>query len=110
LHTHDLTTNILFSINNVYACKRHIFLQMWLVRCKYTNCFACFGLFWPSLDVSSIPFGNTVHICNTYANILRGPSKQANYTDWATATCRRNLASTFVVRGVSRGSAADSLR
>jgi hypothetical protein len=30
-------------------------------------------------------------------------SPRANYTDWATATCRRNLVSTFVDRGVSRG-------
>jgi hypothetical protein len=29
-------------------------------------------------------------------------SRQANYTDWATATCRRNLVPTFVDRGVSR--------
>jgi hypothetical protein len=29
-------------------------------------------------------------------------SPQANYTDWATATCRRNLVPTFVDRGVSR--------
>jgi hypothetical protein len=28
---------------------------------------------------------------------------QANYTDWATATCWRNLVPTFVDRGVSRG-------
>jgi hypothetical protein len=28
---------------------------------------------------------------------------RANYTDWSTATCRRNLVSTFVDRGVSRG-------
>jgi hypothetical protein len=28
---------------------------------------------------------------------------QANYTDWATATCRRNLLGTFVDRGMSRG-------
>jgi hypothetical protein len=27
---------------------------------------------------------------------------QENYTDWAIATCRRNLVSTFVDRGVSR--------
>jgi hypothetical protein len=31
------------------------------------------------------------------------PSPRANYTDWATATCRLNLVSTFVDRGVSRG-------
>jgi hypothetical protein len=30
-------------------------------------------------------------------------SLQANYTDWATAICRRNLVPTFVDRGVSRG-------
>jgi hypothetical protein len=30
-------------------------------------------------------------------------SPRTNYTDWATATCRRNLVSTFVDRGVSRG-------
>jgi hypothetical protein len=30
-------------------------------------------------------------------------SPQANYTDWATATCRRNLVPTFVGRGVWRG-------
>jgi hypothetical protein len=30
-------------------------------------------------------------------------SPQANYTDWATATCWRNLVLTFADRGVSRG-------
>jgi hypothetical protein len=30
-------------------------------------------------------------------------SPRANYTDWATTTFRRNLVSTFVDRGVSRG-------
>jgi hypothetical protein len=30
-------------------------------------------------------------------------SPQANYTNWATATCWRNLVPTFVDRGVSRG-------
>jgi hypothetical protein len=30
-------------------------------------------------------------------------SPRANYTDSATSTCRRNLVSTFVDRGVSRG-------
>jgi hypothetical protein len=30
-------------------------------------------------------------------------SPRANYTDWATATCRRNLVPTSVDRGVSRG-------
>jgi hypothetical protein len=30
-------------------------------------------------------------------------SPRANYTDWSTATCWRNIVSTFVDRGVSRG-------
>jgi hypothetical protein len=30
-------------------------------------------------------------------------SPQANYTDWATATCRRNLVPTFADGEVSRG-------
>jgi hypothetical protein len=30
-------------------------------------------------------------------------SPQANYTNWATATCRRHLVPTFVDRGVPRG-------
>jgi hypothetical protein len=30
-------------------------------------------------------------------------SPQANYTDWATATCQRNLVPAFAERGVSRG-------
>jgi hypothetical protein len=36
-------------------------------------------------------------------------SPQANYTDWATATCRRNLVPTFVDRGVSCGQRGGSL-
>jgi hypothetical protein len=30
-------------------------------------------------------------------------SPQVNYTDWATATCWRNLVPTFADRGMSRG-------
>jgi hypothetical protein len=30
-------------------------------------------------------------------------SPQANYTDWATDTCRPNLVPAFADRGVSRG-------
>jgi hypothetical protein len=30
-------------------------------------------------------------------------SPRANYTDWSTATCQRNLVPTFVDREVSRG-------
>jgi hypothetical protein len=37
-------------------------------------------------------------------------SPKANYTDWSTATCRRNLVPTFVDREVSRGQRGGSLR
>jgi hypothetical protein len=36
-------------------------------------------------------------------------SPQANYTDWATATCRRNLVPTFADREVSRDQRGGSL-
>jgi hypothetical protein len=45
-----------------------------------------------------------IQICSvTKQNKLRGLSPRANYTDLATATCRRNLVPTFVDRGVSHG-------
>jgi hypothetical protein len=37
-------------------------------------------------------------------------SLQTNYTNWATATCRRNLVPTFVDRGVLRGQRGGSLK
>jgi hypothetical protein len=40
-------------------------------------------------------------------SVALGP--QANYTDWATATYRRNLVPTFVDTGVSRGQSGGSL-
>jgi hypothetical protein len=39
----------------------------------------------------------------SYENNSVAFSPQANYNDWATATCWRNLVSTFADRGVSRG-------
>jgi hypothetical protein len=36
-------------------------------------------------------------------------SPQVNYTDWSTATCRRNLVPTFANRWVSRGQRGGSL-
>jgi hypothetical protein len=35
-------------------------------------------------------------------------SPQANYIDWTTSTCRRNLVPTFVERWVSRGQSGGS--
>jgi hypothetical protein len=39
---------------------------------------------------------------NTQNTISVAFSAQANYTDWATATCWRNLVPTFADRGMSR--------
>jgi hypothetical protein len=36
-------------------------------------------------------------------------SPRANFTDYATATCRRNLVTTFVEKGVLRGQRGGSL-
>jgi hypothetical protein len=48
-----------------------------------------------------------LNIYNTHKQKVQGTimrmTPQANYTDWATATCRRNLVPTFVDRGVTRG-------
>jgi hypothetical protein len=43
------------------------------------------------------------YLCNFTINNSVALSPQANYTDWSTATCRRNLVPTFVDRGGSRG-------
>jgi hypothetical protein len=43
---------------------------------------------------------NTCHVLWTNSVAF---SPQANYTDWATATCWRNLVPNFADRGVSRG-------
>jgi hypothetical protein len=44
--------------------------------------------------------------CNNFFSVVF--SQRANYTDWVTATCRRNLVPTFVDRGVSRGQRSGS--
>jgi hypothetical protein len=49
---------------------------------------------------------NLLHINKTNSVAL---SPRANYTDWSTATCRRNLVPTFVDRGVSRVQRGGSL-
>jgi hypothetical protein len=45
---------------------------------------------------------NTKHV-NLYKTNSVALSPRSNYTDWATATCRRNLVPSFMDRGVSRG-------
>jgi hypothetical protein len=50
----------------------------------------------------SFPWMNGHHYTRNQT-ISMALSPRANYIDWATATCQRNLVSTFVDRGVSRG-------
>jgi hypothetical protein len=49
--------------------------------------------------------GNSWCKCDIYQTKTNSValSPRANYTDWSTATCQRNLVSTFVDRGVSHG-------
>jgi hypothetical protein len=54
------------------------------------------------LDIEKA-FDSMCHTGLLYKTNSVALSPRANYTDWATATCRRNLVSTFVDRGVSRG-------
>jgi hypothetical protein len=45
----------------------------------------------------------SIRVLSLYTTNILAFSQQANYTDWATATCWRNLMPTFVDRRVSRG-------
>jgi hypothetical protein len=49
---------------------------------------------------------NTIKIFGDENSVEFSP--QANYTDWATATCWRNLVPTFADRGLSRGKPSGS--
>jgi hypothetical protein len=78
----------------------------WLpVRCK--QCLA------PPGFLPSEVFMQTVMTLKFYVPLLKQTnsvalSPHANYTDWAAATCRRNLVPTFVDRGVPRGQRSGS--
>jgi hypothetical protein len=53
------------------------------------------------LDCSRYFFFQVAPHLSSRGSVVLSP--QANYTDWSTATCRRNLVPTFVDRWVSRG-------
>jgi hypothetical protein len=55
-----------------------------------------------------IPFVNYVDCTPNKQTNSVALNPQANYTNWSTATCRRNLVSTFVDRGVSCGQRGES--
>jgi hypothetical protein len=60
---------------------------------------------WTKHSMRAVSITAVFRICyqkNKQTNSL-ALSPQANYTEWATATFQRNLVSTFVDRGVSRG-------
>jgi hypothetical protein len=74
----------------------------------------CFTLGYSTLHTNCLVnlLSTHIHIIIHLGSIKFQPQQQtnsvalslrANYTDWATATCRRNLVSTFVDSGVSRG-------
>jgi hypothetical protein len=60
--TEKQTCNLHFYNKYILVCKKYIFLQMWLVYCEYTNYPTCFGLSWPSSEVSSTLIRNTTYL------------------------------------------------
>jgi hypothetical protein len=73
-----------------------------IVLFKVTSCHNSLEQYYGSDNVGPKPK------CRKNTNSL-ALSPQANYTDWATATCQRNLVPTFVDRGVSPGQRSGSL-
>jgi hypothetical protein len=56
----------------------------------------------PNFKIQHSSYSNKQYkLCSTQLNSV-ALSPQAKYTDWATATCGRNLVPTFADRGVSR--------
>jgi hypothetical protein len=76
-------------------------LKCFVDRCDFHKCPTrpCSFVF---LELN-VPNSVTIQILYLFDINSVALSPRANYTDWATATCRRNLVSTFVDRGVSRG-------
>jgi hypothetical protein len=81
------------------GCTMRFTSQKFYCRNPYRiNIFILKRLLWYALGTKASKQTNSVAL---------GP--QANYTDRVTATCRRNLVSTFADRGVSRGQRGGSL-
>jgi hypothetical protein len=84
-----------WSLQEELHCKRF----RWC--CKSTQNYWNIGLF-PSSGILI----SRKHTKKAHSVALSSP---ANYTDWANATCRRNLMPTYVDSGVSRGQRGGSL-
>jgi hypothetical protein len=61
----------------------------------------------PSRHTTSVRPSNIVITLKQTNSVAFSP--RVNYTDWSTATCRRNLVPTLVGRGMSRGQRGGSL-
>jgi hypothetical protein len=57
---------------------------------------------WRNIPEDTIRHSHRRENLKSYINSMAF-SPQAKYTDWATATCQRNVVPTFMDRGVSRG-------
>jgi hypothetical protein len=97
---HELKAN---SLNKWNALMRYTFCDIRLCRQVIVNwrfggiCHINISV-WKVIQATNQPQANRMSQNHSVAL-----SPQANYTDWATATCRRNLVPTLVDRGVSRG-------
>jgi hypothetical protein len=98
----------------VTSCKPQAQPQSW----KATHCqlyATAYSTYLQLPSICSLRLYHTVVTRDSYTNNKQTSktnsvalSPQANYTDWLTATCRRNLVSTFVDRGVLRGQCGGS--
>jgi hypothetical protein len=89
LHNPHFLAKIYLSLNNVIS---------FYVTSLHFNALHFFIIYTPLSLRVVYHFPNETNKTNSLAL-----SPRNNYTDWATATCRRNLVTTFVDRGVSRG-------
>jgi hypothetical protein len=100
------TSNL--TLSQTFTCRSYPGIYLYIYR------YRCYRFLWDDINIKisisrNIPPDNCIQaVTRTKTNSVAF-SPQANSTDWATATCWRNLAPTFVDRGVSRGQGGGSL-
>jgi hypothetical protein len=85
------------SISKTTCSLAHTFTLMTETTCSIEGSITSAGLF---LDLI---FCREISVNTSLRTTKNNKQTPWPYTDWAIATCRRNLVSTFVDRGVSRG-------
>jgi hypothetical protein len=88
-------TRIICVCHVISTAEKELASQRWGSSCReaYSNSVR--------LEIDWLSWNSTYITVFTISSVALSP--RANYTDWATATCWRNLVPTFADRGVSRG-------